>query len=109
MADNDSYWPSGFLDELIAFSEEDPDQESWSAKLLEVSLRAAEELAADAIAEPRRAHSESAAQQAAFEARLGKPDGDAGLIWADLIVHEALDSRQVGERCSEVDGCDPSG
>ena len=91
MVDNESYWPNGFFDELVAFLDEDPEKESWSATLAEMSLRAAEELAADAIAEPRRAHSESAAQQAAFEARLEAQWGRA-LDLAHLVVHEALES-----------------
>ena len=88
---NDRYWPNGFFSELLAMFETDADQECRSTKLVEMYRRAAEELAADAIAEPRRTHSDKAGQQAAFEARLEARWG-RGLDLADLVVNEAFES-----------------
>ena len=56
-----------------------------------MSRRVAEEFATDAVAQPRRIQSESAAQQAAFEARL-EAEWGRGLELADLVVHEAFES-----------------
>ena len=53
--------------------------------------RAAEELAADVIVQPRHVYSEWAAQQDAFEARL-EAEWGRGLDLADLVVHEAFES-----------------
>ena len=91
VADNDNYWPDGFVDDLDALSKGDSDEESGSAKFQEMLLRAAEELTTDAIAQPRRVHSEWAAQQTAFEARLEARWGH-GLDLADLVVHKAFES-----------------
>ena len=91
VADNDRYWPKGFVNELIALFMKDSDEESRTAKLTEMHRRAAEELTADGIAHPRRAHGESAAQQAAFEARLEARWG-RGLDLTELVVHEAFES-----------------
>ena len=91
MKDSDSYWPNGFFDELVAMFEAGSDAELWSAKLVEMHRRAAEELTADAIAQPRRARSEEVAQQAAFEARLEARWG-RGLDLADLVIHETYES-----------------
>ena len=88
MEDNDSYWPRGFFDELIALFEGDPDEASRLAKLEEMHRRAAAELAADMIADPCGALSDEAGQKAAFEARLEARWG-RGLELADLVVHEA--------------------
>ena len=77
MAGNDRYWPKGFahelIDELTAALEAytDGDFEFEFAKLEEMSGRAAVEITADAIADPRGALRVEAGQQAAFEARLG--------------------------------------
>lgn len=49
-ADNDRYWPTGFLEELIAMSGEGLDGPPLSARLEHMSRRAAEELSADLIA-----------------------------------------------------------
>ncbi len=77
--------------------EVDSDEESWSAKLGEMHHRAAEEIAAGVIADPRSALSELAGQQAAFEARLEARWG-RGLDLADLVVWDALEScRWVNE------------
>ena len=70
MTDNDRYWPKGFFDELLAMSGEDLDGLPLPARLEDMSRRAAEELTADMIADPRRVLSEQAGQRAAFEARL---------------------------------------
>ena len=91
MADNDRYWPKGFFDELVAMSGEDLDDVPLSARLEDMHRRAAEELTADIIADPRRALSEQAGQRAAFEARLEARWG-RGLDLADLAIHEALES-----------------
>ena len=91
MGNNDSYWPNGFFAELLAMFEGEADDEFRSAKLVEMHRRAAEELTADAIAQPRRALSELAGQQAAFDARLGARWG-RGLDLADLVVQEAFKS-----------------
>lgn len=88
---NDSYWPNGFFSELLAMFESGADQEFRSERLVEMYRRAAEELATDAIAQPRRAHSDKAGQQAAFEARLEARWG-RGLDLADLVVNEAYES-----------------
>ena len=53
--------------------------------------RAAEELTADVIADPRRVLGEQAGQRAAFEARLEARWG-RGLDLADLVIHDALES-----------------
>ena len=91
MTDNDRYWPKGFFDELAAMSGEDLDDSPLSARLEGMSRRAAEELTADVIADPRRVLSEQAGQRAAFEARLEARWG-RGLDLADLVIHEALES-----------------
>ena len=91
VADNDSYWPNGFVAELQVMLAAGSDEEHRSPKLVEMSRRAAEELTADAIAQPRRARSEEASQQAAFEARLEARWGH-GLDLADLVAHEAYES-----------------
>ena len=91
MADNDRYWPNGFFDELLAMSGEDLDDPPLSARLKDMSRRAAEELTDDLIADPRRVVGETAGQRAAFEARLEARWG-RGLDLADLVVHEALQS-----------------
>ena len=91
MTDNDRYWPKGFFDELLAMSGEDLDDSPLPARLEGMSRRAAEELTADVIADPRRVLSEQAGQRAAFEARLEARWG-RGLDLADLVIHEALKS-----------------
>ena len=91
---DDSYWPNGFFAEFaefVAMLEVESDEELRSAKLAEMHRRAAEELTADAIAQPRRALGELAGQQAAFEARLEARWG-RGLDLADLVVQEAFKS-----------------
>ena len=91
MTDNAPYWPNGFFAELYALFKEVPDEESRSTKLAEMHSRAAEELTADSIAQPRRAMDEHAAQQVAFEAHLEARWG-SGLDLADLVIHKALES-----------------
>ena len=54
MAENDRYWPKGFFDELVAMSGADLDDLPLSARLEDMYQRAAEELTADVIADPRR-------------------------------------------------------
>ena len=90
MEDNDSYWPEGFFAELFAVFEAGSDEELISAKLEEMQSRAAEEIAADAIADPRVALSREAGQRAAFEARLEARWG-RGLDLADVVVHYAFE------------------
>ena len=57
VTDNDNYWPQGFADELISelvsVIEADPDAEFEFARFEEMSSRAAVELTADLIADPR--------------------------------------------------------
>ena len=94
---DDRYWPEGFAeevtDELIAALEvaSDGKLEFEFARLEEKCSRAAVEITADLIADPRGAISEEAGQRAEFqtglEARWGR-----GLDLADLVinqVHEA--------------------
>ena len=97
MTDNQMYWPNGFLNELLAMFEVDSDEQFRSAKLGEMHRRAAEEFVAGVIADPRSALSESAGQQAAFEAHLEARWG-RGLDLADLVVLDAFESgRWVNE------------
>ena len=91
MTDNDIYWPNGFFNELLAMYEVDSDEESRSAKLEEMRHRAAEEITAGVIADPRSALSELAGEQAGFEARLEARWG-RGLDLADLVVWDAIES-----------------
>ena len=91
MTENDRYWPQGFFDELVAMSGEDLDGLPLSARLEDMYRRAAEDLTADMIADPRRVLSAQAAQRAAFEARLEARWGP-GLDVADLVIQEALES-----------------
>ena len=91
MAEHDRYWPEGFFDELVAMSGDDLDDLPLSARLGDMHQRAAEEFAADLIADPRGVLGETAARRAAFEARLEARWG-SGLDLADLVVHEALES-----------------
>ena len=94
MVDNDSYWPEGFqeefTDEFVAAFGVDSDGASKfeSTKLEEMCRRAAAELTADLIADPRGALREEAGQLAAFEARLEARWGSA-LDLAELVVREA--------------------
>ena len=92
VADNDNYWPQGFADELIGelvvVAESDSDGEFEFAKLEEMSSRAAVEITADLIADPRDALGEEAGQKAAFEARLQARWGH-GLDLAELVVSQA--------------------
>ena len=90
MDDNDSYWPEGFVAELIALFETEKDAGLISEKLEEMQSRAAEEIATSAIADPRLVLSERAGQRAAFEARLEARWG-RGLDIADLVVNEAFE------------------
>ncbi len=91
MAENDRYWPEGFFDELVAMVEHGPEDLPRPARLKDMYRRAAEELTADMIADPRRVLIEQAAQRAAFEARLEARWGRS-LDLADLVIHEALES-----------------
>ena len=91
MTDNDRYWPKGFFDELLAMSGEDLDDLPLSSRLKDMHRRAAEELTADVMADPRRVLGEQAGRRAAFEARLEARWG-RGLDLADLVIHEALES-----------------
>ena len=97
MADNDRYWPDGFVDELTdeltAALEADSDGEFAFefSKFEEKFSRAAVEITADLIADPRGALSEAAGQEAAFQAGMEARWG-RGLDLADLVVsqvHEA--------------------
>ena len=101
VADGDGYWPQGFADELISelisVVDADPDAEFEFVRFEEMSRRAAVELTADLIADPRDALSEDTAQKAAFEARLQATWGH-GLDLAELVVN------QVHEAGSWVDG-----
>ena len=91
MPDDDSYWPNGFSDELLAWAETVSAVDWEPGNLIEMCQRAAEEITANAVARPRQAHSEAAGQTAAFEARLEARWG-RGLDLADLVVDEALES-----------------
>ena len=91
MAENDRYWPKGFFDDLVAMSGEDLDDLPLPARLKGMHRRAAEELTADVIADPRRVLGEQAGRRAAFEARLEARWG-RGLDLANLVIHEALES-----------------
>lgn len=62
-----------------------------SARFVRKSRRAAEEIVADMISDPRRVLSEEAGRRAAFEARLEARWG-RGLDLVDLVVHEAFES-----------------
>ena len=93
MKDNDAYWPDGFLDELLALSEGDSDEEFRSERLKEMYDRLAEEFAAGLVADPRGVLSETAGQQAAFEARLQARWGH-GLDLAELVVWDAFESNK---------------
>ena len=70
MTDNDSYSPNSFVADGRDMGEAGSGDKSRLPQLVETSRRAAEELTADAIADPRGALSDEAAQRAAFEARL---------------------------------------
>ena len=89
MANNDRYWPDGFVDELIAALKAGSDGESEfeSGKLEEMCRRAAVGRTAGLIADPRGALCEEAGQMAGFEARLQARWG-SGLDLADLVVWE---------------------
>ena len=91
LVDDDSFWPTGYLEEFAAVLEAHRDEERLSAKLTEICRRAAEELTADAIAEPHRALREETAERTGFEARLEARWG-RGLDLADLVVSEAFES-----------------
>ena len=90
MDDNDSYWPERFVAELIALFEAKKDGELILEKLEEMRSRAAEEIATNAIADPRLVLSERESQRVAFEARLEARWG-RGLDIADLVVNEAFE------------------
>ena len=62
-----------------------------SVRFVKKSRRAAEEITADMIADPRLVLAEEAGRRAAFEARLEARWG-RGLDLADLTVHEAFES-----------------
>ncbi len=97
VTDNGVYWPEGFFKELLAMFEGNAEKEFRSGRLEEMCSRAAEEFAAGLIADPRGVLSETAAQQAAFEARLEARWG-RGLDLADLVVWDAFESgRWVNE------------
>ena len=87
---DDRYWPEGFADELVAAFKADSDGESEFkfAKHEEKCSRAAVEITADLIADPRGALGEKAGQGAAFQARLEARWG-RGLDLADVAVWEA--------------------
>ena len=91
MTGNDKYWPNGFFADLVALFGGDSDERRRSAELDEIELRAAEELAAAVVADPRRVLITEAELSAAFEARLGARWG-RGLDLVDLVVHEAYES-----------------
>ena len=93
---DDRYWPDGFVDELTdeltAALEADSDGELTFefSKFEEKCSRAAVEITADLIADPRGASSEAAGQQAAFQTRLEARWG-RGLEMADLVVSQVHD------------------
>ena len=91
MTGNDRYWPNGFFADLVALFGDDSDEHRRSAELEEIERRAAEELAATLIADPRRVLIAEAGVRSAFDARLEARWG-RGLDLADLVVHEAYES-----------------
>ncbi|MDE0516275.1 MAG: DUF5677 domain-containing protein [Acidimicrobiaceae bacterium] len=91
MTDNDRYWPNGFFADLVALFGDDSDEHRWPAELEEIARRAADELTAALVTDPRRVLITEAGLRAAFEARLEARWGRA-LDLADLMVHEAYAS-----------------
>ena len=91
MEDNDSNGPSGSSSGLAAKTSADSDLGFTLEALEETRHQAAEEIAAEAIADPRLVLSNEAGQRAAFEARLEARWG-RGLDLADLVVHYAYES-----------------
>ena len=108
MTEDDSYWPTGFFDELVDMYESDSDEQFPSAKLEEMFRRAAEESVASVIADPRSALSEQAGEQAGFEARLEARWG-RGLDLADLVVWHAIESGTWVNGLLRPGGCVSSG
>ena len=94
MTGNDRYWPTGFFADLVALFGDDSDEHHRSAELEEIAHRAAVELAAALVTDPRRVLITEAGLRAAFEARLEARWG-SGLDLADLVVHEAYESGRL--------------
>ena len=86
MEDNDSNGPNGSPSGLAAETGADSDLRVTLEALEELQDRTAEEMAVEAIADPRLVLSNEAGQRAAFEARLEARWG-RGLDLADLVVH----------------------
>ena len=90
--DDDRYQSNGFFADLITLFKAGSARKRRSQKLLKMHRRAAEELTADAIAQPRNLLSAEAGQRAAFEAPPLEARWGRGLDLADLVVHEAFES-----------------
>ena len=91
MTVNESHPPSSFDVDGRATHEAGSDDERRRAQFVAMSRRAAEELTAAAIVDPRGALGEEAAQRAAFESRLEARWG-RGLDLAELAIHEAYEA-----------------
>ena len=105
VSEDNSHRSKDSLPELDSESESDVHEELKSA-LLETCPRVAEESTADAIARPRYARGDTAAQLIAFEARLEARWG-RGLDLADLVADEAFESgRWVNELLRSANATD---
>lgn len=88
----DRYWPSGFFAELLETAQEaSVDGGIDSDRVALMAQRAAEEITAPGLGDPRRALAEEHGHRAAFESRLASRWGRA-LDLFDLTVEQALDA-----------------
>ncbi len=88
----EGYWPSGFFAELLEIAQEGSvDGGIDSDRVAQIAQRAAEEITAPGLGDPRRALAEEHGHRAAFESRLANRWGRA-LDLFDLTVEQVLDA-----------------